>query len=235
VFRGCLLRVTLTIAAQALCSCMLWLFCRQPYASAGDRAVLMSTCQQAGLACLWALCLLMTLTLLLLLFQAQPRTVMPAASGLKMSTAGRSANVQHQWQPGTGWAEPAACCCVADCCSACCCVQTRPCVKVWNATAATSSHAALLRLNFAASPLWVCLGGATSPQVKHPAGGGTQLHVCGATLCRWRLMLRQQQLDQLKQVLEPRGVREGALLNSLSKRPRSELPCRGPRSPSRQP
>lgn len=32
---------------------------------------------------------------------------------------------------------------------------------------------------------------------------------------RWRLLLRPQQLDQLKQVLEPRGAREGGLHAAL--------------------
>jgi hypothetical protein len=32
---------------------------------------------------------------------------------------------------------------------------------------------------------------------------------------RWRLLLRSQQLDQLKQVLEPRGAREGGLHAAL--------------------
>lgn len=48
-----------------------------------------------------------------------------------------------------------------------------------------------------------------------PDANAGRIWVESADSGRWRLLLRPQQLDQLKQVLEPRGAREGGLHSSL--------------------
>jgi hypothetical protein len=48
-----------------------------------------------------------------------------------------------------------------------------------------------------------------------PDANAARIWVQSADTGRWRLLLRPQQLDQLKQVLEPRGSREGGLHAAL--------------------
>ena len=53
------------------------------------------------------------------------------------------------------------------------------------------------------------------PAGMPPDANAGRIWVESADSGRWRLLLRPQQLDQLKQVLEPRGVREGGLHSAL--------------------
>lgn len=54
-----------------------------------------------------------------------------------------------------------------------------------------------------------------TPTGMAPDANSGRIWVQSADSERWRLLLRPQQLDQLKQVLEPRGAREGGLHAAL--------------------
>jgi hypothetical protein len=63
--------------------------------------------------------------------------------------------------------------------------------------------------------LCVCLCVCLLPTGMPPDANAGRIWVESADSGRWRLLLRPQQLDQLKQVLEPRGAREGGLHAAL--------------------